>query len=104
MAKAIIAGKRYDTETATEVAASDNGHALSDFSYCRETLWRTRLGRWFIEAAGGPMSRYAKNCGDSTGWGEEIVPMPDSTVLEWLERHNEIDAIETYFAGSIVDA
>ena len=36
--KSIINGKRYDTETAQELASWDNGCNCGDFHECEETL------------------------------------------------------------------
>ena len=104
MAKAIINGKRYDTETAHRVAGWDNGHFTSDFHYCHEVIWRTTSGAWFLEGSGGALSSYAESVGDGTCGGDAIVPMTDDEVSEWLERHHKIDALEQHFASAIVNA
>lgn len=57
--KAIIEGKRYNTETATEIAYYSWG-SYSDFEHVEETLYRTENGAWFLVGGGGPKSTYAK--------------------------------------------
>jgi len=100
----IIDGKRYNTETATCVAAWDNGLGYSDFRHCEESLYRTPKGAWFTSGAGGAMTSYSQACGDSTGGGEDIRPLTDDEALEWLERNDETTEIETYFASKLEDA
>ena len=102
--KTIISGRRYDTETAEEVAKFWNGLSGNDFRSLSESLYRTKNGAYFLAGEGGPMTRYAQPCGDATGGGSCIFPLSDEEALEWLEGHGEMDAIEKYFAASIVDA
>jgi hypothetical protein len=58
--KKIINGKRYDTETATEIASAWNGCSRTDFKFLLETLYTTDSGAWFLAAEGGAMTKYAK--------------------------------------------
>ena len=50
------------------------------------------------------MSKYARPCGDMTGGGSDIIPLTKGEALEWLENHDETDAIEKYFANEIEEA
>lgn len=102
--KAIIDGKRYDTETATEVASYDNGLGYSDFRQLSETLYRTKNGRWFTSGEGGPMTSYARPAGDMRTGGRAIRPLSDEEARSWLESNRESEALEQYFADQIEDA
>lgn len=101
----IIDGKRYNTETATEVASYWNGLSTSDFRNLSETLYRTPKGAWFIVGSGGAMTTYAESCGNNsysggTGWSV----LSDDEVFEWLQNHQETAALEQYFADRIEQA
>ena len=90
--KQIITGKMYNTDTATKVGEWWNGCSTSDFQYCEETLYRKRTGEYFLHGEGGPMSGYAKSCGqNSWGYGEDIVPVTEMEAKEWAERKLNAD-------------
>jgi len=92
--KRIIDGKRYDTDTAKEVANWSNGLGYSDFSHCIEELYRTKNGNYFLHGEGGPKSSYAKSCGNNS-WGGScnIIAMTPAAALNWLEN-SELDVPE----------
>jgi hypothetical protein len=100
--KAIINGKRYDTETAEEIASYDNGVGYSDFTHVSMTLYKTKKGAWFVAGDGGPMSRFAKSTGNSTSGGEGIQIVSEDEAREMLESWGETEALEQYM--KIVDA
>lgn len=104
--KAIINGKRYDTETATEICdVSPDGFYRGDFRYEETSLYRTKRGNWFLAGAGGPMSRWARPIGlngHSGGNGVQALDPDEARAL--LERHHETDAIEKYFGAQVEDA
>ena len=104
--KAIIAGKRYDTEaTGTKAVASYSYGSPSDFHHVRETLCLTGKGAWFTAGCGGPMSPYAERVGQNeTSGGSAIRPMSADEAQVWLERHDETEALETYFSGEVTNA
>ena len=89
--KRIVDGLRYDTATATELVAWNNGAFGNDFNRCREVLYRTKTGRYFIHGEGGPMSRWAEACegGRSVCNGEGIRTLTPKAALTWLEEHGE---------------
>ncbi len=96
--KKIINGKMYNTETATEVGSWDNGCFYSDFHYCRETLYKKRTGEFFICGEGGAASCYAESCdGNSTCYGETIMPLSLQDAKEWVERKLDADTYVELF-------
>lgn len=95
--KQIINGKKYDTETATEVGSWWNGLSTGDFSNCRETLYRKRTGEYFLYGRGGPMSRYSQSYGNMTGGGEKIIPLTEAEARKWTEKHLDGDEYEEIF-------
>lgn len=100
----IIDGKRYDTETATEIASWGFGN-YGDFNRCEETLYRTKRGSWFIHGEGGARSKYARTVGQNE-WsgGSAIEPLSEADAKAWLERNGETDVLEQYFSDQIEDA
>lgn len=102
--KKVIGGKIYNTATATEVASYSNGFGCRDFRSMDETLYKTKKGSWFLAGEGGPMTKYARPCGNMTSGGEDIIALTKDEALEWLEDHDETDAIEEYFASEIEEA
>jgi hypothetical protein len=102
--KRIINGKRYDTETATEVATWGHGYR-GDFDEVTETLYRTKSGAWFLHGEGGPNTRWRQTVGQNE-WsgGEGIEPLTETEAREWLEAHGKTAELEEYFSGAIVDA
>lgn len=106
MTKKIIDKKRYDTETATLVAEWSNGLSYSDFNHCEEDLYRTKSGNWFTCGSGGPRSSYSRSTGQNSwsGSANVIRALSHDEAREWLERNDEAEALETYFADQIADA
>lgn len=83
--KKIINGKLYDTDTAKGLGSWSNGE-WGDFSHVEETLYRKRTGEFFLHGEGGPMTQYAKSCGNNS-WsgGEKIIPLSAAKAREWAE-------------------
>ena len=98
--KKIINGKKYDTETATLVAEWDNGRYGRDLDRCSEELYRKKTGEYFLYGAGGPMSRYARSCGQNE-WrsGEQIIPLSYEAAQKWAEEHLDGDKYEEIFGA-----
>jgi len=101
--KKTINGKRYDTEKAELIAEFSRSNP-SDFNYVSEKLYRTKIGNWFIAGEGGANSKYAKLSGNSSWGSSDITAITNSEALEWLQEHDENDAIDKYFAGEIEEA
>lgn len=102
--RAIIDGKRYDTETADEVAVHHSPHLPGDFYSFSETLYRTQRGRWFLVGEGNAASPYGTPVWDGRGPGERVMPFSDEEARDWLESREKYDALEAYFAKFIEDA
>lgn len=101
--KKIINGKRYDTETATEVAQQTWGHH-GDFARKEETLYKTKNGAWFLHGKGGPATEYAVFDGNTATGGQDITPMTQEQAQEWLENNGFTDEIEQEFPENVQDA
>lgn len=102
--KRIIDGRRYDTETATEIYEwSDK--APSDFGYIEETLYCKRTGEYFLYGYGGPMTRYAERekYGSGFCYGSTIIPMTYEEARIWAEEHMDADDYEREFGPTSED-
>ncbi len=104
--KKIIDGLRYDTTKAIEIGSYDTrGIGTSDFRYWSATLYRTpRSGRYFLAGEGHAMTRFASHFGNSSGWGERLIPMSKNEALEWAAQFLDADTIEEHFDDTIQDA
>jgi hypothetical protein len=104
--KAIINGKRYDTEKATLIGSASSDAGRSDFRFFREELYVTpRSGRYFVAGEGGAMSRWAQRV-DKNGYtgGKGILPLTREDALMWAEQHLPADIIELHFSDMVEDA
>ena len=101
--KKIINGKVYDTSTATSMADYSNGGSWSDFQHYEETLYRKKTGEFFLFGEGGPMTQYAKSCGQNQ-WtsGKMIIPLTYASAQKWAEEHLDGDDYEAIF-GEVVE-
>jgi len=96
--KKIIGGSKYDTATAKKLGEWTNNQQYGSFSYCEETLYRTKAGRYFIHGGGGAMTKYAVSSGNNS-WsgGSKILPMSREAAMEWAEEKLEADEYEAIF-------
>jgi hypothetical protein len=99
--KQIINKKVYDTQTATRIANYDNGLFEEDIRYLYEALYKTCNNQFFLYGSGGPLSKYNVEISNNTYGTETIILFTEEEAYEWLESHDEIDAIEQYFADMI---
>jgi hypothetical protein len=96
--KAIINGKRYDTETAELVGDGCSDAGRGDFNYWSARLYKTKKGTFFLAGEGGARSLFAKPCGNNgSQGGSGIVPMDDEAARDWAERHLDAAVVETFF-------
>jgi len=89
--KKVIDGALYNTDTAQMMGDWDNGLYANDFGFCRERLYRTKSGKYFLHGEGGANSRYGEWHGNSGGSGEQIRPYTLSEAMEWAEEHLDGD-------------
>lgn len=102
--KKIINGKKYDTDTAQELASWDNGGGWRDFHHCEETLYRKKTGEFFLFGEGGPMTKYAVSQGqNSWSGGSKIIPLTHETARQWAEEHLDGDDYEAIFGPVVED-
>lgn len=95
-----IKGTVYNTETAQELGARDNGVPSTDPSFCVSKLYRTRYGDHFLDIACGPDSEFARinHCDD---WIQLIVPMTINEAQAWADYNlsNDPHTIRQFFGG-----
>ena len=102
--KAVIDGKRYDTERATLVAEATGPYNRGDFHWWSEELYLTAKGMWFLAGEGGAMSSYAEKVPGGMGGGQAIRPLTAFEARRWLEEQGEMTALEEHFAEELEDA
>ena len=106
--KAIINGRRYDTETAVLLGkgGSHGSVSVNDFRYWSAGLYRSpRAGLYFLAGEGGPMTRFSRSTGQNS-WqgGEKIIPLTPEEALEWAEQFLTTREVEEHFGPTIEDA
>lgn len=109
MAKKIINGWRFDTETATALGEATNfgagASSILDFNYWSEVLYVTKkTGRYFLACEGQALSRYAQPCGDGMGYGSDIKPLSDREAFLWASENLGSDEVEALFPALVSDA
>jgi hypothetical protein len=102
--KLIINSKRYDTATAKEIAAWDNGAQYNDFHWCSETLYKTRNGAYFLHAKGGPFSEYAEVVPGARRGTSSLKSLTPEEAVGWLEKRRLPEILEREFPERIQDA
>ena len=96
----VINGRRYDTETARELASASSAEGRSDFHWWEETLYRKSTGEYFLYGEGGPASRYAQASGqNSWSGGCRIMPMSLQDAQAWAEKHLDAEDYEEIFGA-----
>ena len=100
----IINHKLYDTKKATLIAKWDNGYPFNDFHNCREELYITKKGNYFIYGTGGPLSKYAVSFGNTTSGSEDIKSASREDAIEWCLESQRPDVIEKYFPEGMEEA
>jgi len=102
--KQIIDGKRYDTETATEIGCDSFGNT-GDFSHWEEALFRTKNGNFFLAGTGGANTVYSVQVdSNSRSGGSRITPLLWKKAFEWAESHLTTEQVEGAFEDVIEDA
>ena len=94
--KKIINGKKYDTSTAKFLLSRSNN--CTGFSHCYEELYIKKTGEYFLYGEGGPMTSYAKSCGDNcVSGGEDILPLTEARAKKFVELYGDADDYEKIF-------
>jgi hypothetical protein len=89
----VIGGKKYDTETATQLAFHQEPYPTDfKFKLMREALYRTAKGAYFLAGKGGGLSKYAKSDGDKRSEGSGIIPLTEAEALTWCEKTGNHEA------------
>ena len=103
--KAIINGKRYDTEKAELIHEWSNGKYTNDFNYREKNLYRTKSGSWFMHHVGGALTDMAKPAGsNSTTGSENLETVTPDEAFRFLCEHGGEDAAEEFFPDKIQEA
>lgn len=96
--KQIIERKKYDTETAEEIATNSNDLPRNNFHWFDETLYKKKTGEFFLYGEGGALSNYRTVLGPKS-WcnGEKIIPLTLEEAMDWCELHLDPDYFEELF-------
>ena len=88
MAKAIINGKKYDTETAMFIGNESYSNS-SDYHYYDEDLYRKKTGEFFLVGEGGPLSKYRIQTAQNSWSGtvDMFTPLSEEEARRWIERN-----------------
>ena len=109
MAKKIINGWRFDTETATALGEATNfgagASSILDFDYWSEVLYVTKqTRRYFLACEGQALSRYAKPCGGGMGYGSDIKPLSEREAFSWAADNLGADEVQALFPEFVCEA
>ena len=101
--KKVIKNRIYDTSTAVKLASWKFGGGPRDFHHITETLYRKKVGEFFLHGEGGPATQYAVSIGAGR-WegGEKILPLTYAEADAWAEEKLEADVYERIF-GPVSD-
>lgn len=94
--KKVINGKKYDTDTACEVDSYYEGNYGEFFSFY-ETLYQKKTKEFFLECAGGPMSKYSEDFNGDLSGTHFLKPLSDADAKKWVEKHCGADIYEKLF-------
>lgn len=98
--KAIIKGFRIDTDKADFVGSVNHGYYGSgDFSAWEADLYCTKRKKvFFLAGRGGPMTRWARSCGDNTTTGGSgIIVLSTDEAREIAKNCLDMETIKKYF-------
>ena len=95
MAKKIINGRMYNTDTTEVLGSWDNGYPRGDFSFEEQTLHKKKTGEYFVYASGGAQSNFGDCYGGHDCSGEKFIPMSVEQAQQWSEEYKNIVHINT---------
>ena len=100
----VIAGKIYNTETASIVCeVSCMGYYYGDFNYHDTSVYRTKRGAFFLAGEGGPLSMWAKASGNNGHvGGSGIRVLSEHEARGYMERA-DCDPDEFAAAGFVIN-
>ena len=105
--KAIIRGKRFDTDKAELIGGAEGGgSSRTDWHYWEESLYRTPTSKqYFIAGSGGPLSAWGQRIGQNERRGSSgIKPLSAAEALDWAQQNLPADLVEEAFGDQIEDA
>lgn len=90
--KKIINKLSYDTEKAEFIADFNNRLPVSDFCHLRETLYKTKKGRFFVHGEGGASTWCAVGNVSTGRWGgEKIRALTGEEAADWVQEREIVD-------------
>lgn len=96
--KKIIGGSVCDTEKARLLGKFDSCEDRGSLTWTRESLFRTKSGKYFLHCEGNANTIYAERAGD--GWyspGQQIRLISEEAAKSWAEQHLGSDEYEAAF-------
>lgn len=85
--KKIIDGKTYNTETVKLPGVYRTpGLMPDDYFFCREELYRTKKGTYFLYGKGGAMTSYFREIQGMAVGGDAIQIITEDKAKEWAEH------------------
>ena len=91
MAKKIINGKMYNTDTTQVIGTWDNGYTRGDFYFEEQTLHKKKTGEYFVYAHGGAYSSFGDSYGGQGCAGEKFILMSVEQAQQWSEEYLDAD-------------
>ena len=96
--KKVINGALYNTDTAKKLGSIESTVLnKSDFCYFKETLYRTKSGKYFLHGVGNKNSKYGEWIENTGYWGEQILPLTPEEARKWAEENLEADEYAQIF-------
>ena len=89
--KKIIAGKLFDTNTATKKAEWDNDCLYGDAHFISETLYQQVNGTYFLHRLAGALTKYAERYGNNRSDSSNIIPLSDLEAEAWIAEKKASD-------------
>ena len=91
MAKKIINGRMYNTDTTEVLGSWDNGYPRGDFSFEEQTLHKKKTGEYFVYASGGAQSNFGDCYGGHDCSGEKFIPKSVEQAQQWSEEYLTVE-------------
>ena len=95
--KAVLDGLVCNTRNARKMAQHDNGAFINDDDYCRETLYRTDAGKYFLHIFGNCKSPVASLQEGVAIPGERMIGLTYGEAMAWTKRTQTEDFYRQMF-------